>query len=132
MFFKLLLKINRKVQYRIITIVIIIGTTSYLLDRRSGPVFVRSVEEFESLPVFWHYLAFACIMTLLLFPFFGIIREAVLARKMYSEKIGPYREMELKQICQIFDLEYEVMRNLYQDRLKKKNIIKMIKKYFID
>jgi len=127
------LKFNRKIQYKIIGLFVIIGGISYFFDRYSGPgATVRGPDD-GFIPLLIHRITFISIIILFLLPIIGLIREKVLVKyyMKYVEKKSLSKRIE--DICDIFNFDPDVMRHIgMPDVMQKSDIVNMIKRYLID
>lgn len=126
---KFLESLNKKVQIRIIVFFIILGTICFIMGTGPAPVKVSKLHFFFVYSL-WRILGIFSILFLFCFPILGAYRESVLAEKIYQEKIGD-QKLEFKLICEIFNLDPDVMKRSHGQYLNKKKVIKMIKAYFI-
>ncbi len=122
-------KITRKVQFRIILIVIIIGTIAFFMGSGPSADSPKGIENILN-PGPWRVSSITCVLFLFLFPLFGLIREKILSNYIYRNKIGS-RELGLEEICEIFNLSLEVVKRKYGNQISKKEIMKMINEYFV-
>jgi len=124
---------TRKVQYRIILGIIIVGTLSYIFDRYSGPGATAPSLEDGVFPMIIHRITFVCVIILLLFPLFGIIREKILIKYFcrYIEKSCDSNS--LSEICKLFELDPEVLKRTgFPEVMQKKDIKRLIERYLIE
>ena len=122
-------KITRKVQFRILLVVIIIGTVAFIMGSGPSDDSATGIERFFN-PGPWRVLGIICVVFLFQLPLLGLIREKILSNHIYNNKIGN-RELKLEEICEIFNLDFEVIKRKYGNQISKKEIIRMIKEYFI-
>lgn len=124
---------TRKVQYKVMLGIIIVGTLSYIFDRYSGPGATAPSPDDGILPLIIHRITFVCVVMLLLFPLFGIIREKILI-KYYCKYIEKScKSNSLSEICKLFELEPEVLRRAgFPDVMEKKDIKRLIERYLIE
>ena len=125
-------KFTRKKQMKITIILIIIGTIAYLIDRRTGPGFVSTMEDYNNLPKIWKVIESIVLASIFfILPIFGLIREQIVIDEIYKEKIGNFESLDVKQISRLLNIDFNVLaRDKYIDPLSEPNIKKIIKKYF--
>jgi len=125
-------KLTRKVQFSIILIIMGIGTVAFIMGSGPDPENPEGIEKIFYISP-WRKLGVGCVIVLFSIPLLGLIRDKVLLNCIYKEKIGKrnIKEITLKELCEILNLDQDVIKRKYGDRIGEKEVRNIIKSYFI-
>ncbi|MBN1899227.1 MAG: hypothetical protein JW827_10640 [Spirochaetes bacterium] len=125
------MKFSKKVQGRVIGILVALGIILYLLHRYLGFEKIKSSHN-VLFPVIIKNGAFICVVVIFFFVLAGIIREKVLANWLYKDIQRSMEKITLEGICRMYKLDQKSLECFgYDDEMNKEDAMGLIKEHLI-